>query len=1151
MDQSYSDSDVTISPSQILERLEMLRQIQVLQRSKLQKQMNFQDSSELTKSITEIVSHFSDSTSYNTFRSLLESAQETENDTEQSTQARRNSQRGSLQNVIEGVTLLNLSQESEFINDSPSSTKSSVTNNKPTNNKACTVNKVSVPTISISLDEMPILSPRKDFETLLLEKLKKEEKTASVNTKRSAQTDTSVTAVSKKPFLKRGEGMARFGLNKQDLVIQNTKALPWKKNKNTNQSYKRKSILKNNKKNNVKIKVSECKVNCDTEQILEIQEKSLMQKPKMRQSEHYHETKEQSSRVSEIEPEQNVSQKMQDPMPNTKGKTWASVLSKEQNDLLMKLKQSDYYKNFLSPAKSIYSDISCDENISKVRQEKEIAEQNLFELLENKVNHGSFSIENSFFNRFLGRTALESSGESTPFILKKCIVDNPKLMNIAPSISSELSQLNCNSETCTCDECNDTCSSVSCCCSCKTVTENENPQPKKQKVNKKSGTPKTEEKPSQKTNCQNDSVVNNEVKINMAEMNAKLQATSELLKERLKELEDEIETFRKENLNLTKMREEIELERQKIYEEKQEYEKKFNEDKILSEYYLAEEKEKIQKQKQLYERYLRDIRGRLNKKDKDEVLNLKKEVENLKEEIRIKDAKSTTALARLRNQIKIMEKEKKSFIEEIEKLKKENRRIQHSNDITRRLTNIKYLEQINRKLNSRTIGDERIEVELDPDIKYKAHAIERQSRSRMTQPQNKPIAMRPRAKSVPNLNVTSRYAKYFSQKDSISDLEKYKLGNDNDFASINEDSDNDIAEDLDDKDINTSRNSYLYDDDNNLEKIYNDRFRDNVPSNKMHSKKNLDGYSDENTSNFFLSKDNGERTEKSKRLSKSSCTGSVHTDNSPTVSNTSRSPIFLPNYSTSSGISTNNSGNVSLNDNSRNSAQNKTLHTHQSSLNQRFDVQPPKINSRMTPSPEPTTSKSSFSKTNLNPTEITKPDGSKELRFSNGNIKYVSADGRYSKFIYYNGDIKENFYNEGRIKYFYAENKTVHTTHADGLEVLEFPDGQTEKRYKDGSSEIRLPNGSIRYFDPKNEHVREEWRFPDGATMTVSANGEQRIVFPNGQIEVHTKEHKRREFPDGTVKLIYNDGTSETRYSSGRIRIKDKHGNLIMDSAPG
>lgn len=41
---------------------------------------------------------------------------------------------------------------------------------------------------------------------------------------------------------------------------------------------------------------------------------------------------------------------------------------------------------------------------------------------------------------------------------------------------------------------------------------------------------------------------------------------------------------------------------------------------------------------------------------------------------------------------------------------------------------------------------------------------------------------------------------------------------------------------------------------------------------------------------------------------------------------------------------------------------------------------------------------------------------------------------------------------------------------------------------------------------------------------------------------------QRREYPDGTVKLIYADGTQETRYSSGRKRLKDKDGNLLMDS---
>lgn len=75
-----------------------------------------------------------------------------------------------------------------------------------------------------------------------------------------------------------------------------------------------------------------------------------------------------------------------------------------------------------------------------------------------------------------------------------------------------------------------------------------------------------------------------------------------------------------------------------------------------------------------------------------------------------------------------------------------------------------------------------------------------------------------------------------------------------------------------------------------------------------------------------------------------------------------------------------------------------------------------------------------------------------------------------------------------------------------------FFSGQVEKRYKDGSTEIRLPNGSIRYFDPKNKHLKEEWRFPDGTVLTIAADGEQRVVFSNGQVEVHAKDHKVRSF---------------------------------------
>lgn len=61
-------------------------------------------------------------------------------------------------------------------------------------------------------------------------------------------------------------------------------------------------------------------------------------------------------------------------------------------------------------------------------------------------------------------------------------------------------------------------------------------------------------------------------------------------------------------------------------------------------------------------------------------------------------------------------------------------------------------------------------------------------------------------------------------------------------------------------------------------------------------------------------------------------------------------------------------------------------------------------------------------------------------------------------------------------------------------------------------------------------------------------SGERILLLPNGQKEIHSNSHKRREYPDGTVKIVFPDGSQETRYSNGRVRLKNKEGKLIMDS---
>lgn len=84
--------------------------------------------------------------------------------------------------------------------------------------------------------------------------------------------------------------------------------------------------------------------------------------------------------------------------------------------------------------------------------------------------------------------------------------------------------------------------------------------------------------------------------------------------------------------------------------------------------------------------------------------------------------------------------------------------------------------------------------------------------------------------------------------------------------------------------------------------------------------------------------------------------------------------------------------------------------------------------------------------------------------------------------------------------------------------------------------------------------------FPSSSTLTRLAsawlhlpeslfcrNGDKTIMFSNGQKEIHTARFKRREFPDGTTKTVYCNGCQETKYASGRIRVKDETGTVILD----
>ncbi|KAM3862186.1 centrosomal P4.1-associated protein [Diretmus argenteus] len=184
---------------------------------------------------------------------------------------------------------------------------------------------------------------------------------------------------------------------------------------------------------------------------------------------------------------------------------------------------------------------------------------------------------------------------------------------------------------------------------------------------------------------------------------------------------------------------------------------------------------------------------------------------------------------------------------------------------------------------------------------------------------------------------------------------------------------------------------------------------------------------------------------------------------------------------------------------------------------------------------------------------ITHPDGKMEtalaggarlIVFPNGTRKEVSADGLTAKVTFFNGDTKHVMADQ-RVIYYYADAQTTHTTYPDGMEVLQFPNNQTEKHFPDGRKEITFPDQTVKNLYPDG---REESVLTDGTIIQVNLDGSKEIRFNTGQKEIHTADHKRREYPDGTVKTVYTDGRQETRYPTGRLRIKDKDGNVVLDN---
>uniref|UniRef100_A0A2C9JNJ7 Centromere protein J C-terminal domain-containing protein n=1 Tax=Biomphalaria glabrata TaxID=6526 RepID=A0A2C9JNJ7_BIOGL len=145
---------------------------------------------------------------------------------------------------------------------------------------------------------------------------------------------------------------------------------------------------------------------------------------------------------------------------------------------------------------------------------------------------------------------------------------------------------------------------------------------------------------------------------------------SRILREKLKELEVEIERFRSENANLDKLRREREEGLAKLKQEIDTFQKEKEMELKRLEDFKAEEMKKIKRERKLFDNYQSKIRSMPDKRDREEIEMLRNQLQELQDELKRKESRWNSSTARLKNRIAELELENGEVKEEIRILEK-------------------------------------------------------------------------------------------------------------------------------------------------------------------------------------------------------------------------------------------------------------------------------------------------------------------------------------------------------------------------------------------------------------------------------------------------------------------------------------------------
>ncbi|XP_078360900.1 uncharacterized protein LOC144645268 isoform X2 [Oculina patagonica] len=140
------------------------------------------------------------------------------------------------------------------------------------------------------------------------------------------------------------------------------------------------------------------------------------------------------------------------------------------------------------------------------------------------------------------------------------------------------------------------------------------------------------------------------------------------VREKLKELETEIDKFRAENAALAKMRSEREEGLKTLQSEIAAFEKQKTEELERLEQFREEELRKLRRERRVFEKYQKAARSMPDKKERDEIESLRGQIAELQEELKRRESRWSAASTRTRQRIEALEQQNKELQDEVKLL---------------------------------------------------------------------------------------------------------------------------------------------------------------------------------------------------------------------------------------------------------------------------------------------------------------------------------------------------------------------------------------------------------------------------------------------------------------------------------------------------